>query len=294
LMRGTGPRGLAGMAGHRPLGTGQLCRPFLRFSRAELECYAREQQLTWVNDESNADDHYDRNFLRNQIMPRLYSRWPALTRKWQQTAELCAANETLLEEVAAEDLRRADEKTERTGRSLALKVFDSLSQIRQQNMLRYWLMQQGYAVPEHHHWQQIYQQLATSKMDAQIDIRWGNVSLRVYRDRLYCLPQVVETGNLSWNPAPFFSTESRLKTNLPNLHIRYRQGGERCKPEGRAHSQTLKKLLQDYGLEPWLRDKVPLLYSDETLVAVGDLWICAGYRAGSDEEGLVLCWQIRE
>ena len=93
-MRGSGPRGLAAMAKQRPLGAGVLYRPLLTFTRGELESYARAHGLMWVNDESNRDDHYDRNYLRNQVMPLLRERWPAFAHKWQQTAELCAVNDT--------------------------------------------------------------------------------------------------------------------------------------------------------------------------------------------------------
>ena len=291
LMRGTGPRGLSAMAVHRSLGLGTLYRPLLTFSRRDLETYARECQLTWVDDESNSNDRYDRNFLRNQIMPLLYSRWPALTRKWQQTAELCAANEQLLEEVAADDLSGLGERAERVGRSLLLAGFNSLSGARQQNLLRYWLLGQGYPIPEQQHWQQIYRQLLTTRLDAQIDISWGGVSLRVYQQRLYCLPQQLPQSQLSMESGGSSVCGPRLKRDLPDLHIRYRQGGERCKPAGRAHSQTLKKLLQDYGLEPWLRDQVPLVCSGDEIVAVGDLWVCEGYAAAAEEEGLTLTWQ---
>ena len=292
LMRGTGPRGLSAMAGHRPLGLGTLYRPLLTFSRKDLEAYARECELIWVDDESNSNDRYDRNFLRNQVMPLLYSRWPALTRKWQQTAELCAANEQLLEEVVADDLSRVSERPERAGRSLLLTGFNSLSGARQQNLLRYWLLGQGYPIPEQQHWQQIHRQLHTTRLDAQINISWGGVSLRVYQQRLYCLPQQLPPSQLSMENAGASECGPRLKPDLPDLHIRYRQGGERCKPAGRTHSQTLKKLLQDYGLEPWLRDQVPLVCSGDEIVAVGDLWVCEGYVAAAEEEGLALTWQM--
>ena len=91
-----------------------------------------------------------------------------------------------------------------------------------------------------------------------------------------------------------FDGNARIKylpANLPDLQIRYRAGGERCKPVGRNHSQTLKKLLQEYQLEPWLRDMVPLVFSEENLVAVGDLWVCDGYVAAAGDPALQLIWQ---
>ncbi len=296
LIRGTGPRGLAAMAQQRSLGQGTLLRPLLNFSRAELEEYARAQDLTWVNDESNADDHYDRNYLRNQVMPLLRERWPAFAGKWQQTAELCAANEYLIEEFAAQDLVLADFQPALVGTSVSLTYVESLSVARRHNLIRTWLRGQGLSTPEQQHLQQIEQQIIGGRQDAETQVTWGDVSLRVYRQRIYALPLAdlpsvpdspVEFAPAITLPAGFqfgferlkSSDEPLLNPNLPNLHIRFRQGGERCRPAGRAHSQTLKRLLQDYDVEPWLRESLPLVYSADELVAVADLWVCEGFQA---------------
>lgn len=294
LLRGTGPRGLAAMAMQRPLGAGTLVRPLLTVSRAELEAYGREHQLQWVEDESNRDDAYDRNFLRNQVMPLLARRWPGFMRKWQQTAELCAEQEQLLEAIAREDLHTAAVRRERIGQSIDLVFLCSLSSVRQQNLLRYLLRSAGYSTPEQSHWQQIRQQLLLGREDAEANVTWGDLSLRVFRQRLYLLPAVLPALTLGMLEQDVVERSgggtARLKAGLPDLHIRYRQGGERCKPAGRNHSQTLKKLLQEYALEPWLRDDLPLVYSGDTLVAVGDLWVCSGYAAEAGEQGLHLRW----
>ena len=289
LMRGTGPRGLAAMAAQRVLGESVLVRPLLHFSRAELEAYAQRYQLTWVNDESNSDDDYDRNFLRNQVMPLLHERWPEFKRKWQQTAELCAQQELLLEDVAQEDLQRVSPLAERVGQSIDLRVLLSLSAVRRQNLLRFWLRSLNYATPEQLHWQQIEQQLFCGREDAQARVAWANVALQRYRHRLYVLPALLPTMELRY-VASSDNKKTRLKADLPELRIEFRRGGERCKPAGRAHSQTLKKLLQEYELEPWLRDSVPLVFSGGELVAVGDLWICAGFVAPQNEVGCELVW----
>lgn len=294
LMRGTGPRGLAAIASERQLiSGGKLIRPLLHFSRAELEAYAQAQQLHWVEDESNQDDHYDRNFLRNQVMPLLQNRWPVFKRKWQQTAELCAQQEHLLEEFAQADLARANPRVERVGQSIDLSWLISLSLARRQHLLRYWLRQTGCELPETAHWHQLENQLFTAREDAQVSVAWARHALRPYRQRLFLLPAELPVMDLQINPvsqAQHDAPARYLRTDLPDLNIRYRTGGERCKPVGRQHSQTLKKLLQEYQLEPWLRDLVPLLYSGEQLVAVGDVWICAGYVAQPGEAALELVW----
>lgn len=290
LMRGTGPRGLAAMAAVRALGAGWLARPLLHFTRAELEDYAFANQLSWVDDESNLDDDYDRNFLRNQVMPLLHSRWPEFKRKWQQTAELCAQQETVMEEIARDDLVRATPLVERVGQSIELNALLGLSPARKQNILRYWLRLINHTTPEQLHWQQIEQQIFGGREDAQTRVAWGNVALQTYRERLYALPLQLPELELHMQLVER-DTKPRLKTGLPNLRIGYRAGGERCKPADRMHSQTLKKLLQEYELEPWLRDKVPLVFSGDNLVAVGDLWICAEFVAAENEVGYRLIWQ---
>jgi tRNA(Ile)-lysidine synthase len=290
LMRGTGPRGLAAMASARVLGAGYLVRPLLHFTRAELEAYASAHQLTWVDDESNLDNDYDRNYLRNQIMPLLQSRWPQFKRKWQQTADLCARQEVVMEEVAHEDLLGTAPLLERIGQSINVDAFLLLSSARQQNVLRYWLRLLNHSAPEQLHWQQIEQQLLHGREDAQARVTWGNVSLQIYRGRLYVLPLQLPELTLQFELVGK-DAKPRLNAGLPDLQIGYRKGGERCKPVGRAHSQTLKKLLQEYAVEPWLRDKVPLVFSGESLVAVGDLWVCADSVAADGEAGYRLIWQ---
>jgi tRNA(Ile)-lysidine synthase len=306
LMRGAGPRGLAGITRSRVLGSGFLHRPLLNFTRAELEAYARQHQLVWVDDESNENDHYDRNYLRNNLMPLLQKRWPHFQEKWQQTAELCATSEKLAEDIAAQDFVLADCKVEILGTSILLSFFADLSIERRHNLLRFWLRKQGLNIPTQQHLSQVEHQIISARQDAKTQVDWGDVSVRLYRNRVYLLPLAdlpdeelfasmiipflpeaegcVNLPNgcqLHFAQASVSETPS-LKPDLPNLQVRFRQGGERCRPAGRAHSQTLKRLLQDYAVAPWLRESLPLIYSHGDLVAVGDLWICEGYAV---EEG---------
>jgi tRNA(Ile)-lysidine synthase len=306
LMRGAGPRGLAVMARSRSLAAGVLHRPLLSFPRSELEAYARHHQLVWVDDESNNDDRYSRNYLRNNVMPLLQQRWPDFQKKWQQTAEHCATTEKLTDDMAKQDLALADVKSESLGISILLSFFTGLSLERRHNLLRFWLREQGLNAPTQQHLSQIEFQIMSARQDAKTQVDWGNVSLRLYRDRLYLLPlaalpnvEMFRSAIITFSPdiqshldlpngdqlhftKTSVSDTPLLKPDLPNLQIRFRQGGERCRPAGRAHSQTLKRLLQDYAIAPWLRESLPLIYSHDDLVAVGDLWICEGYAV---EEG---------
>jgi tRNA(Ile)-lysidine synthase len=73
--------------------------------------------------------------------------------------------------------------------------------------------------------------------------------------------------------------------------VHLRQGGERCKPLGRHGSHPLKKLLQEYSIEPWLRDRLPLIYVGDELAAVAGLFVCEPFKTASDERGYVINYQ---
>ncbi len=297
LMRGTGPRGLAAIAQQRAVPSGgKLCRPLLDFPRVQLEAYAHDHQLVWINDESNHDDAYDRNFLRNHVLPLLHGRWPAFMRKWQQTAELCAQQEALLDEFAKQDLDRASVRLERVGLSLDLGWLKTLSRARRQHLLRYWLRSLRRELPEAAHLEQLEQQLFNARIDACSNIRWGAQALRPHRDRLYLLPADLPGLSVQYVKIPAAENPGGryLRGDLSNLEARVRVGGERCKPVGRHHSQTLKKLLQEAGVEPWLRDGVPLIFSEEEWVAVGDLWINDGFAAPAGTPGIKITWREQD
>lgn len=315
LLRGAGPRGLAAMAPVRSFGEACICRPLLGVVRAELYAYAQRHQLHWVEDLSNEDIHYDRNFLRHEIIPRLTQRWPQLNQRLRQTAQLCAEVDVLLEEMAAEDLQRIGVRSERVGESLALADLKALSLARRHNLLRFWLHQLGVPSPEQVHLREIERQLVHGRQDAEAQVCWGSISLRTYQGRLYLLPIGKRAANM---PVPMeiliqgkttaipltaaggqlhlmyeeqSATTGNLRADVTHLNLRVRNGGERCQPHDRPHSQTLKKLLQEYRLEPWWRDQVPLLSLGEKIVAAGDLWVCKGFEAAPGTPGFRLRWQ---
>ncbi|HEY8569210.1 tRNA lysidine(34) synthetase TilS [Microbulbifer sp.] len=286
LLRGAGVLGLAAMEEQRYLGDpaqGQtILRPLLRASRAELEGYAREHQLSWVEDESNAHLALDRNYLRHRVIPALAERWPVGERV-AQAAEHLRDAAGLLDEMAGEDLERCDYRREPFGYSIDLAMFLGLSVARGKNLLRGWLARLGASMPETVHLRQAMQQ-ARAADDAVPEVQLGRQVLRRYRDRLYLTPQLQpldpgEEGKRLWDGVCTLHLTGGWTLspgeNWPagDYTVRFRSGGERAKPRERHHSQTLKKLLQEYGLAPWLRDRVPLIFRDGILVAVGDLFV---------------------
>ena len=83
----------------------------------------------------------------------------------------------------------------------------------------------------------------------------------------------------------------RLDSSRP-LTVSFDREGVRCRPLGREHSQSLKKLFQETAVPPWLRERTPLIYQDNQLLAVGDWWICADAAVSGNEKGYVPQWEL--
>lgn len=301
LLRGTGIAGAGAMPESRPLGRGLLLRPLLGFSRAELLAYVREQRLIWVNDPSNENAAYDRNFLRLEIVPRLSERWPAAVAQLTRFAAHAREADELLQQLAAQDLEVARVADQR--RALSITALRALGPARCRLLLRFWLQQMRYPLPNE---TQLAQVLAMfdAAPDSEPCVRWPGVEIHRYRDGLHAFaplpdPQPgAEAPFLPPGPQPLTGA-GLLQARAAAGHglradrhyrLRVRAGGERCRPLGRHHSQSLKKLLQEAGLPPWWRARLPLLWCDDELAAVADLWICEGYAAAANEPGWQLEW----
>jgi tRNA(Ile)-lysidine synthase len=308
LLRGAGPHGLAAMPTVAPLGQGWLLRPLLDADRADLRAYAHDQQLHWIDDASNADPDFDRNYLRHRIMPLLRERWPATNRVLARSAHHCAEVANWLDAEADADLARAA-AVQPDG--LHLPALCALSEPRQRNLLRRWLRKLGLPVPDARQLHHILHDAVTAGRDRQPWIRWRGGEARRYRDTLYALPPLaphdarqVFTWQAVANDYPPLELPGLGTLQLQNvigaglrgealagatLTVGFRQGGERFRPVGRAHSQELKKLLQDAGIPPWQRDRLPLLFlgSEEKrhLLAVVGLGIAADHAAAPDQPG---------
>ncbi len=294
LLRGAGVPGLAAMPASRPLGEGQLVRPLLDCTRAQLEQYAHARGLAWVEDPSNADTRLRRNFLRHAVLPRLREHWPATSRVLARAAQQQAEAAGLLAELALQDLAAA--RVDPAPGWLALPQLDlqvlrSLSEARQRNALRHWLAYFT-RLPDTVHWAG-WQALRDAREDGQP--RWSLESgvLQRHGSRLYWL-----SGD--WLQAPQAQYWRDGEEPLPLvgngrvwiagarppgiLQIRYRAGGEQLQIDGRGR-RDLKRLLQEAGLPAFVRQRLPLLYAGDELLAVANL------PQLSRQAGVQLRWQ---
>lgn len=305
-LRGAGPRGLAAIPKRRPLGKATLLRPLLGVTRAELQVYAEQALLAWVEDESNESLMFERNFCRHELLPKIEARWPAYRESWQRSAQLCAEADILLDDLAVIDFEEAKCPIPTVINAHKLQL---LSQARQRNTLRYWLALAGAPDPGWNILTHIVEELIPAAQGTQPEIRWhstgASVVLRRYRQNLY-LHRVVENiaslTPVDWQPKNVCHLKDNgliyslaiegagLRVDGDTLlNLRYRQGGETFKLQGRR-TRTLKKILQDANIAPWLRDRVPLLYCDEELVCIAGVGVCEGWQASGNEPGWQVVW----
>ena len=302
LLRGSGIGGLAAIPPQRELNRGQLLRPLLDYCRNDLVAYAQAQQLQWIHDDSNDSDRFDRNFLRLNVLPIIEQRWSAYRDTLNRVVTQAEESASLLNELALIDAKEAIN----TDGLLSIASCNSLSLERQGNLLRYWIQQKKIPQPSHEQLQQVLAMMQ-ARVDAQPQVTWPGAEVHRFRDRLYVFPPLppiaIEAIDIEWDLSRPLHIDglgkivaspvagSGLRADL-NYRVRNRVGGERCKPAGRAHSQTLKKLLQEYDVPPWLRDHLPIIYCGDEIAAVGDVWVCEGFIADASQKGWHLRWDL--
>lgn len=282
LLRGAGVRGLAGMPAVRPLGAGQLLRPLLACSRAELEAYARVHGLQWIEDPSNADQAFSRNFLRGRVLPLLTERWPNAAASMARCAAHLGEAQQLLDELAQLDLVAAQGPSPCSWLplpSLAVEAVLGLSEARQRNLLRYWLVPLT-RLPDSEHWAG-WACLRDAGRDAAPVWRLADGELHRADGRLWWLSgdwlQVPADLDLPWmDTARSLELPGNgvvhLREVLPagDWRVRYRRGGEALRVPGRGR-RDLKRLLNEQRVPGFARGRLPLLLRGEELVAVANL-----------------------
>jgi len=294
LLRGAGAAGLSGMPEIAEFSSGWHARPLLNISQNQIIDYAEFNDLCWVEDPSNQQINYDRNYLRHSVMPELQQRWPSLNKTLSVFASQQAENTKLLNVLAAQDLSLSLVDESR----LNIKQLNKLDDARLRNVLRYWIKSINKLMPSRAVLEQIVQQIKNNSHDSAVLVSWANVEIRCFRDELFCLNKISHDAAQIYNwdlkdDLVLSSIEKKLsliKTDSDNnkfvldasilklpVTVRYRQGGEKIKPAGRNGSHDLKSLFQESAVPGWQRDKIPLLYVGDDLVAVVGYWIADSY-----------------
>jgi len=296
LVRGSGLRGLAAMPERVPFGAGLLLRPLLPWSRAELQRYLEAEGVRWLEDPSNRDERFDRNYLRSRVVPALRERWPAVAATASRSARHVAAAQAQL---AAGLDRLLDVALD--GPALKLAVVRRQPPAVRRALLRHWLLRQGYPSPDERRLEELAGRFLQARADAQPVLRWEGCELRRHDDRLYAAagPPALPPGvplRWPWRARRALALPDGAQLRLlddrhgdvalarlePRLQLRFRAGGERLAgPGGR---RALKDLLQQARLAPWQRPLLPLVCAGEEIVAVPGLWVAPRLRPGPGEQ----------
>jgi tRNA(Ile)-lysidine synthase len=297
LCRGAGVIGAAAMLPLRKSGDLTLLRPLLGVDAKAIAAYAKAERLCWVEDESNADTRYSRNFLRCRVLPELATRFPALEATLSRAAGHFAEAQELLDDLAAEDDARI------AGRLAPLLEH---SPARQANWLRYWLRRQGWHAPEHAALAETLRQLAAlaGKPDHHFELNCPEGALRLWQGRLYCARRFPPPLERAWDgktPCPWAGGWLRLEPCLgaglsaalvagKTFCLRVRQGGEEIVAHAGSPRRALKKLLQENRIPPWERDRLPLVYLDNELIACPGVAIAAPWQCQSNQPGMSIVY----
>ncbi|MCD7099382.1 tRNA lysidine(34) synthetase TilS [Stenotrophomonas sp. MMGLT7] len=298
-LRASGPDGLAAMRAQAPFAAGILWRPLLELPRAALEAYARQHGLHWIEDPSNADDRFDRNYLRHHVLPLLRRRWPQADAALAGSARLCAEAVELLDD---EDTALLQGALHADG-TLQVEPLAAQPPARRARLLRRWVTARC-APPLPAHGVAALERLLDREADgAEASFRWRDREVRRWRDALHLLvlplPELPPNWQAGWDGQAPLALPDGTRLSLEGakegfgsvLQVRPRRGGERIVLPGRSHSHALKHVLQDAGIAPWQRPVLPLLYEGERLLAAGDRILAAPFAQWLRERGARLRWR---
>jgi len=298
-LRGSGVEGLAAMREYREFGAGQLWRPLLRVPRAALEAHARRHGLPWIDDPSNGEDAFDRNFLRNTVMPLLATRWPDAAAVFARSAALAGEATTLLQAQDERWLHACRDGDD--GHALSVAALSALPAPACARVLRLWARQCGLPPLPGHGVARIQHDLLGAGHDRQAEFRWQQARIVRWRDRLHVAavyPPWPDGWQADWDgrtPLPLPDGGVLALHGAPGfdapLQVRQRRGGERIRLPGRAHSHLLKHRLQASDIPPWLRPQLPLLCDGTQVLAAGDGIVAAPLRDWLQSRGAQLRWQ---
>ena len=301
LKRGSGPTGLSAMAPSSAFAGSRLLRPLLNETRESLRQWALAHQLSWIEDESNQDDTYDRNFLRLRVIPVLRERWPHFSEAVARSASLCAEQEQLLDEMLAAELASLVAEDG----SLAIAPLASMSPPRRAALLRRWLARQQAPMPAREVPERLWHEVALAREDASPCLRLGAFEIRRYQSQLWWIKSV---AGQSETIVPWQTWLQPLELLAGLGSVQLTAGGDIRPPRadeavsvrfkapgllhivGRNGGRKLKKIWQELGVPPWLRDTTPLLFYGETLIAAAGVFVTQeGVAEG--ENGVSFVWQ---
>jgi tRNA(Ile)-lysidine synthase len=296
-LRASGVDGLAAMRPWRALRRGHLWRPLLDQPRAALRAYAETHSLAWIDDPSNTDTRFDRNFLRSDVLPLLRTRWPEADAALARSAALCAEANTLLDDADSallESVRVGEPGLVDVDRLCALPA------ARRARVLRRWVATLALPPLPAEGLRRVEAELLAARTDAQPRFDWHGASIRRWRGVLHAgwsRPRLDATTAIAWDGRhPLHLPDGGVLALTapaplpPDSRVQARIGGERIRLPGRDHSHSLKHVLQERDVAPWTREHLPLLVDRDGVLAAGDVAISARLAGRLAAAGARLLW----
>jgi tRNA(Ile)-lysidine synthase len=283
LMRGSGIEGLAGIPEIRNLEPGWVARPLLDIRRNELVAFLEERKIGWLEDPSNQDKRFDRNYLRLELFPLLERRWPGISQRLERTARNARATSSALSifiETQSGDLLQDRLK-------MPVHKLLELSHEMQPLILRQWLRRHEVPMLPESRLREFLAQLASAQLDNMAEVQWEGWMIKHYRQDLWlhrrnpdlACPQLEWTSGAELDVGPDAGTlnlEGVATEIPPGWTVGPRTAGARIRTIEHGPSQKLKHFFQSSSIPPWVRKGIPVLYWDGEPVALGD-WIL-GHR----------------
>ena len=304
LIRGAGVKGLSSMAHFDD--SRRLWRPLLNTARIDIERYAKKHKLKWIEDESNQNIDFDRNFIRSKVLPILKNRFNYIIKVISRSSSNLAEAQHLLDDLAEIDLK-SHLTSINYKHKLQVKALEKLSNARAKNVLRFWLEFNDQLMPSKDLLDELLRQVLTAKKDAELKIYLSkDYEIRRYQDEIYIVPNNQQTHKkyeIIWageseiilpngQKLEFKKGKGKgINLNFLNdqkLKIRNRQGGEFFKPDSKRPTKKIKQLLQESDLPPWERDFLPLIFVGDQLASVPNFGVDIKYQVKPQETGLMI------
>ena len=332
-IRGSGLTGLASIPKQRALSRQNNCqilRPLLGIEKSQLITYAQQNQLTWVEDESNQDSKIERNWWRNELLPQIWQRYPKQKPALSRTINNIQHEQYLLQQLLTEKLMTVSTSTEADASTHALlhpalssipkfdlSLIEGLDQATSLSYLRAWFAQHVDILPSAIQMQTIYVDMLAVRQDAEPCFQWAGSSLRYYKQSLYllkaesCQAEGHEFSDFAlddseinnyWQGEMLQCASGNLSSQQvineialrpAEYRIRYWQAGDVAKPFGRS-TRKMKKWWQDYSVPSWARHNWPIIVDKETneIATVPGLFVCQDYCAEQGQAGWQLTYEV--
>ncbi|WP_168918857.1 tRNA lysidine(34) synthetase TilS, partial [Enterobacteriaceae endosymbiont of Donacia bicoloricornis] len=287
LKRGSGPKGLSGMSKIKIFDNLILFRPLLKISKKQIIHYAKQKKLKWIEDPSNKNIKYDRNFLRNIILPKITNRWPFFKNSVIRSIINYKEQEDLLTDLINPILIKLIQKDN----SLFIKPLYNFNIIKRNFIIRKWIeYNKYYYLPSRKLLFIIWNEIICCKNNNNPQIKIGSYVIRKYKNYLFCIKYFPNLKNtiLVWKniKIPLILPYKLGKLIILNININYKKDSiyirkpkndeiiyikfnisGKCYFNSFKNKKNIHYIWKKLSIPKWKREQIPLLFYNNVLIA---------------------------